>query len=190
MAQPQRAPIRRVQGDDVVPDLRVVVGGVHVPSARQGLRRAPVPPVNGYAVGHRLADVQRHVLAARGGDGEVEPGLAVVGYVHLAHIHGPVGGFQILQGPVPALGGEAVVGGVGGQGALPGQFLQRPRLHQGSVVVVKIDVLGGDGGRGSASPGRRDQDIAVAVFSRSQETLGSSPVHGDFDVYHYSTSPL
>ena len=81
------------------------------------------------------------------------------------------------------------MGGIGGQGAFPGQLLQRPCLHQGAIVVVKIDVLGGGGGR-SPSPGRRYQDIAVAVFPRSQETLGSSPVHGDFDVCHYSTSPL
>ena len=188
--QPQRTPLGGVQGDDVIPDLRVVVGGVHVPGTRQGLRRAPVPPVDGHAVGRRLADVQRHILAARGGNGDVKPGLSIIGHVHLAHVHGPVGGFQILQGPVPALSGEAVVGGVGGQGALPGQFLQRPRLHQGSVVVVKIDVLGGDGGRGSASPSRRDQDIAVAVFPRSQETLGSTAINRDFNVRHYSTSPL
>ena len=117
------------------------MGRIHVPRSGQGLRVTPVSPVDGHAVGNRLGEIQRDKGPGDVPDVDMQPGLSVIGDVHGAYIHGPGKCVDLLQGPVPSLEHQSIMGWTIRQGGQCLGFLQGVRGHKGSVIVIEIHVL-------------------------------------------------
>ena len=118
---------------------------IHFTSSGKRFSRTAIAPVNRYAIGHRLREVQRYGHAALCGDADVQPGLAVIRDVHSSHVHGTRKRLDLFQRVVPALECQAGMGGTFRQSSQCLGLSQSIRCHKGAVVVVEIHVFQSNG---------------------------------------------
>ena len=165
---------------------------IYIACARYSLRCAPVSPVNCHAICNGLGKIEWNCRPGFIPNPNMQSGFPIIGDIHSADVHGTGQCVDLLQGPVPALEDQAIMGWPFRQGSQRLRLCQRIGGNQRPVVVVEIDIFHGHRCSSSTTTaprlnGRNQRSQAVTVAPiRHRHALARNGSQGGGDVVRQS----